>query len=39
MGKVKVKLPLCLTKWRYSSTDSLTSALDGGEWERALAQN
>jgi hypothetical protein len=39
--KVKVKLSLCLTKhhaikayweWRYSSTHSLTSALDGGEW-------
>jgi hypothetical protein len=39
--KVKVKLFLCLTKhhtmkayWelRYSSTHSLTSALDGGEW-------
>jgi hypothetical protein len=38
---VKVKLSLCLTKhhamkeyweWRYSSTHSLTSALDGGEW-------
>jgi hypothetical protein len=39
--KVKVNLSLCLTKhhamkayweWRYSSTHSLTSALDGGEW-------
>jgi hypothetical protein len=39
--QVKVKLSLCLTKhhamktyweWRYSSTHSLTSALDGGEW-------
>jgi hypothetical protein len=38
---IKVKLSLCLTKyhamktyweWRYSSTHSLTSALDGGEW-------
>jgi hypothetical protein len=37
----KVKLSLCLTKhnamkayweWRYSSTHSLTLALDGGEW-------
>jgi hypothetical protein len=37
----KVKLSLCLTKhyamktyweWRYSSTHSLTSTLDGGEW-------
>jgi hypothetical protein len=37
----KVKLSLCLTKhhtmktyweWRYSSTHSLTSALDGSEW-------
>jgi hypothetical protein len=39
LPKVKVKLPLCLikhharkTEWRYSSTHSLTSALDGGEW-------
>jgi hypothetical protein len=37
-GKVKVQLSLCLTKhhamktWRYSSTNSLTSALSGGEW-------
>jgi hypothetical protein len=41
-GKVKVKLSLCfnraprhggvLGKWRYSSTHSLTSALDGCEW-------
>jgi hypothetical protein len=42
--KVKVKLRLCflltenhamktsLGEWRYSSTHSLTSALDGGEW-------
>jgi hypothetical protein len=39
--KVKVKLSLCLTKhhamkayweWRYSSTHSLTRALDGSEW-------
>jgi hypothetical protein len=40
--KVKVKLPLCfnwaprhegvLGEWRYSSTYSLTSVLDGGEW-------
>jgi hypothetical protein len=40
--KVKVKLSLCfnwaqrhegvLGEWRYSSTHSLTSALDGGEW-------
>jgi hypothetical protein len=40
--KVKVKLSLCfnwaprhasvLGEWRYSSTRSLTSALDGGEW-------
>jgi hypothetical protein len=39
--KVQVKLSLCLTKhhamkacweWRYSSTLSFTSALDGGEW-------
>jgi hypothetical protein len=40
--QVKVKLSLCfnlaprhegvLGKWRYSSTHSLTSALDGGEW-------
>jgi hypothetical protein len=39
---VKVKLSLCfnsaprhdgvLGEWRYSSTHSLTSALDGGEW-------
>jgi hypothetical protein len=44
MVKVKVKvvpmLPLTLApchegalgEWRYSSTHSLTSALDGGEW-------
>jgi hypothetical protein len=43
MQKVKVELSLCffnsaprhegvLAEWRYSSTDSLTSALDGGEW-------
>jgi hypothetical protein len=41
IGKVKVKLSLCLTKHHamkriegvdYSSTHSLTSALDGGEW-------
>jgi hypothetical protein len=39
IGKVKkVKLSLCTTpwrrirEWRYSSTHSLTSALDGGEW-------
>jgi hypothetical protein len=40
--KVKVKLSLCfnwaprhegvLGEWRYSTTHSLTSALDGGEW-------
>jgi hypothetical protein len=39
--KVKVKLSLCLTKhhamktigeWRYSSTHSLTSTLEGVEW-------
>jgi len=39
--KVKVKLSLCLTKhhtidilreWSYSSTHSLTSELDAGEW-------
>jgi hypothetical protein len=40
--KVKVKLSLCfnwapshesvLGEWRYSSTHSLTSAIDGGEW-------
>jgi hypothetical protein len=40
--KVKVKLSLCfnwaprhggvLGEWRYSSTHSLTSALNGGEW-------
>jgi hypothetical protein len=42
--KVKVKFSLCflfnwaprhegiLGEWRYSSTHSLTSALDGGEW-------
>jgi hypothetical protein len=40
--KLKVKLSLCfnraprhegvLGEWRYSSTHSLTSALDGGEW-------
>jgi hypothetical protein len=40
--KVKVKLSLCFNwasrhegvvgEWRYSSTDSLTSALDGCEW-------
>jgi hypothetical protein len=40
--KVKVKLSLCfnyakrheglLGEWRYNSTHSLTSALDGGEW-------
>jgi hypothetical protein len=40
--KVKVKLSLCfnwaprhegvLGEWRHSSTHSLTSALDGGEW-------
>jgi hypothetical protein len=40
--KVKVKLSLCfnraprhegaLGEWMYSSTHSLTSALDGGEW-------
>jgi hypothetical protein len=39
---VKVKLSLCSTKhhamgdvlgeWKYSSTHSLTSALEGGEW-------
>jgi hypothetical protein len=38
---LKVKLSLCLTKhyamktyweWRYSSTYSLASVLDGGEW-------
>jgi hypothetical protein len=42
MVKVKVTLSLCfnwaprhegvLGEWRYSSTHSLTSALDGGEW-------
>jgi hypothetical protein len=41
-GKVKVKVSLCfnwvprhegvLGEWRYSSTHSLTSALDGDEW-------
>jgi hypothetical protein len=42
-GKVKVKLSLCffnwiphhkrvLGEWKYSSTHSLISALDGGEW-------
>jgi hypothetical protein len=41
MDKVKVKLSLCfnlaprhggvLGEWRYSSTRSLTPALDGGE--------
>jgi hypothetical protein len=43
-GKGKVKLYLCflfnrapchegiLGEWRYSSTHSFTSALDGGEW-------
>jgi hypothetical protein len=41
-GKGKVNLSLCfnwaprhegvLGKWRYNSTHSLTSALDGGEW-------
>jgi hypothetical protein len=40
--KVKVKLSLCfnwapryegvLGEWKYISTHSLTSALDGGEW-------
>jgi hypothetical protein len=40
--KVKVKLSLCFNwapryegemgEWRYSSTRSLTLALDGGEW-------
>jgi hypothetical protein len=39
--RVKLKLSLCLSKhnamkaygeWRYSSTNSFTSALDGGEW-------
>jgi hypothetical protein len=40
--KVKVKLSLCFTwtprhvgvlgEWKYSSTHSLTSALDGGKW-------
>jgi hypothetical protein len=40
--KVKVKLSLCfnlapshggvLGEWRYSSTHSFISALDGGEW-------
>jgi hypothetical protein len=39
--EVKVELSLCLTKhhamktlgeWRYSSTHTFTSALDGGEW-------
>jgi hypothetical protein len=40
--KVKVKLSMCfnwaprhggvLGEWRYSSTHSLTSTLDGGEW-------
>jgi hypothetical protein len=42
MQKVKVKMSLCfnwaprhegvLAEWRYSSTHSLTSALDRGEW-------
>jgi hypothetical protein len=42
IGNVKVKLSLCfnraprhegvLGEWRRSSTHSLTSALDGGEW-------
>jgi hypothetical protein len=41
-GKVNVKVSLCfnraprhegvLGEWRYRSTHSLTSALDGGEW-------
>jgi hypothetical protein len=41
-SKVKIKLSLCfnwaprhggvLGEWRYSSTHSSTSALDGGEW-------
>jgi hypothetical protein len=41
-GKGKVKLSLCfnrvprheqvLGEWRYSSTHSLTSVLDGGQW-------
>jgi hypothetical protein len=41
-SKVKVNLSLCFNwaprqenvfgEWRYSSTHSLTSALDGGEW-------
>jgi hypothetical protein len=37
-GKVVTVLPLTehhegvLGEWRYSSTHSLTSALDGGEW-------
>jgi hypothetical protein len=44
--KVKVKVSLCfnwaprhegvLGEWRYSSTHSLTSALDGGEWSASL---
>jgi hypothetical protein len=42
MGRFAVKLSLCfnraprhevvLEEWRYGSTHSLTSALDGGEW-------
>jgi hypothetical protein len=44
--KLKVKLSLCfkwaprhggvLVKWRYSTTHSLTSAQDGGEWSEPL---
>jgi hypothetical protein len=47
MGKSKVKLSLCfnqaphyegvLGKWRHSSTHSLTSVLDGGEWSASHA--
>jgi hypothetical protein len=42
LDQYKIKLSLCfnsaprhegvLGEWRYSSTHSLTSALDGGEW-------
>jgi hypothetical protein len=44
--KVKVKLSLCfnwalrhegvLGEWRYNSTHSFTSVLDGGEWSASL---
>jgi hypothetical protein len=32
VGKIKVKLSLCLTKHHAVKVYSLTSALDGGEW-------